>query len=261
MNTRQPGVSSIQLSSTPPSERQVANHVRILYDHDQKLVDLWDWRYLYSYLHLLRPSELPLVPVVNHFDTWPTTRKLYDRVAIDIPARLPGLQEAEWELNDWEIRFIGLRRAHRHDLAQAVAETLPRSSNLRSLILVMKGTASFWVPDFSVGNLNMGDCQDFDVLSDAIRAATSGISALRYLRVCGVVDGSLFWPGAASAAKEPYWQNLEHLSVNFDARRPSGGGYFRDPVRRELNIPSEAEIPPGYEESGGVHTATVDEPF
>ncbi|KAK7998952.1 hypothetical protein PG991_014627 [Apiospora marii] len=155
-----------------------------------KLVDLWDWRYLYSYLHLLRPSELPLVPVVNHFDTWPTTRKLYDRVAIDIPARLPGLQEAEWELNDWEIRFIGLRRAHRHDLAQAVAETLPRSSNRGSLILVMKGTASFWVPDFSVGNLNMGDCQDFDVLSDAIRAATSGISALRYLRVCGVVDGS-----------------------------------------------------------------------
>jgi hypothetical protein len=122
-------------------------------DSAHTVVDLGLWRFRDSCFRLLQPSELPIVPVVRSFLTSALTRHICDRVSIQIAASLPSLQEAIWRMNDWEIRYITLRRAHRHDLAQAITEFLPRSSALRSLTLHMS-SGQFWAPNFSIGALD-----------------------------------------------------------------------------------------------------------
>ena len=207
------------------------------------IADLWSWRYRYSYLRLLHPSQLPVVPVIESFITYPMTRNMCDRVPIDMAARLPSLRVCSWRMNQWEIPYISLRRTHRRDLAQAVAEVLPRSSALQSLTLNMN-SLFFWSPNFSVGTLDPVN-STFDTLSNALRTATGGISTLTKLSIRGTIDESFLWPASTHGSSEPYWQNLEHLEIHFDVRRPSGGSYFWDP-QLEVSVPSEAEMPPGY---------------
>ncbi|KAI1078123.1 hypothetical protein F5B20DRAFT_549409 [Whalleya microplaca] len=214
-------------------------------------VDLWSWRWQYSYLRLLHPSKLPAVPVVASFFIPHITRHICDRVPIDIAARLPSLRVGDWRMNDWEIRYIALRRAHRRDLVQAVTEVFPRLSVLRSLTLHMS-SMFFWNPNFSVGTYPPGE-STVDPLSDAIRTATAGISTLRDLTISGTIDGSIFSPSLPYDLVEPYWQNLEYLTVHFETGRPSGGHYFWDPQQaargpnhEELLPISETEVPPGY---------------
>jgi hypothetical protein len=209
---------------------------------DNKVVDLWNWRHRYSYLRLLHPSELPTVPVVDSFITYFTTRNICDRVPIEIAARLPNLRVSRWRMNDWEMEYITLRRTHRYDLAQAVAKILPRSSNLQSLNLSMRSTFS-WVPRFSSGTLHPEN-PTFDTLSNAFRVATAGINTLRELSINCAIDASLLWPGPNDTLSEPYWQNLEYLTVHFSTRRPSGGCYFWDP-QQTISEPLK-DMPPGY---------------
>lgn len=104
---------------------------------DSAVTELWDWRYRYSFIRLLRPSTLPVVPVVSGLRTDVTTRNLCDRVPIEIASRLPSLRCGRWSMNYWSIRYLALRRTHRRDLAQAVAELLPQSSALEELSFQM----------------------------------------------------------------------------------------------------------------------------
>ncbi|KAK7994134.1 hypothetical protein PG989_007515 [Apiospora arundinis] len=71
---------------------------------------------------------------------------------------------------------------------------------------------------------------------------------------------SLFWPGAARAATEPFWQSLEQLQVILDVRRPLGGCYFwgcrRDPLF-DYDLTKAHEVPPGYEKSNDDYAASV----
>ncbi|KAI1305053.1 hypothetical protein F5Y03DRAFT_163040 [Xylaria venustula] len=211
-------------------------------DENHAVADLWGWRFRYSYLRLLHPSQLPTVPVISSLSINSTTRNVCDRVLVDLTAKLPNIRQASWRLIDWEIRYLGLRRAHRHDLARAFTEVFPRSSSLQSLVLRM-GSIWLWAPNFSAGTLNL-DNSSRDELSSAIRTATGSISTLKELLIDGPIDGSLLWPGPAHALSEPYWQNLERLEVEFSGRRPPGGSYFRAPP--PINAPPETEVPPGY---------------
>ena len=166
-------------------------------------------------------------------------------------ARLPSLRVGDWRMNDWEIRYITLRRAHRHDLTQTVAEVFLQLSVLQSLTLHME-SIFFWTPNFSVSTHIPGE-SNVDTLSDAIRTTTGGISSLRDLTISGTIDWSIFSPSSSHALVEPYWQNLEHLAVHFETGRPSGGHYFWDsqqavrrPLHEELLPVSDTEVPPGY---------------
>lgn len=212
-------------------------------EENNRITELWNWRHRYSYLRLMHASELPIVPVVNIFTKSALTRNICDRVPIDIAARLPSLYGTAWRMNQWEIRYIALRRRHRHDFTQAVREVLPRSSGLQTLVLQM-GSIFLLAPNFSIGTLNLGNSTR-DTLSNALRIATASIPTLKRLRISGVIDSSLFWPGPAPSLTEPYWQNLEELGVTFDTRRPSGGCYFQGSWQT-ISSPLESEEPPGY---------------
>ncbi|KAI1380195.1 hypothetical protein F4677DRAFT_253505 [Hypoxylon crocopeplum] len=213
-----------------------------------RITDLGWWRFRYSYLRLLQPSELPIVSVVRSLITRAMLRNICDRVPIDMGAKLPNLLTGDWKLIDWENPYLALRRAHRHDLTQAISDVLPQSSGLQRLRLWMT-SQSCWAPAWYPERISPENAT-LDPLSDAIRTTTAHIYTLKDLTVCGAVDGSLLWPSPTRALSEPYWQNLERLVVHFLARRPSGGSYFRDPkqaARSPRMTPLlEAEMPPGY---------------
>lgn len=231
----------LRLSS--PS-RDLQSLLRVRRDEENnRTIELWDWRHQYSYLRLMHASELPIVPVVRGFYISALTRNICDRVPIDIAARLPSLYDAVWRTNQWEIRYIALRRRHRHDLAQAVREVVPRSSGLQSLLLQM-GSMYLLTPNFSIGTLNLGNWTR-DALSVALRTATASIRTLKQLRIRGVVGSSVLWRDPAPSLPEPYWQNLEKLGVAFDTRRPSGRCYLRGSWQTII-APLESEEPPGY---------------
>ncbi|KAI0813761.1 hypothetical protein GGR55DRAFT_544680 [Xylaria sp. FL0064] len=233
------------LRSSSPSYDPLAIHFADRGDDDDELVDLWAWRFHYSYLRLRCASELPNVPVISSFSTRITTRNMSTRVPIHIVAKLPNLRKANLRLGEWDIRYLALRRMQRHNLAQALTVVFPRSSALEFLSLNM-GEICFWAPTFSAGTLNLGDSTN-DELGSAIRTATGGMANLKRLVVAGPIDATFLWPGPSHALREPYWQNLERLEVTFSARRPSGASYFRH--NEQVPAPLETEMAPGYGDS------------
>ncbi|KAI1110407.1 hypothetical protein F5Y14DRAFT_428988 [Nemania sp. NC0429] len=202
---------------------------------------------------------LPEVLIVRELWTKCMTRNLCDRVPVEIAARLPNLLSGRWVMNDWGIRYLGLRQTHRRELAQAVAEFLPQSSSLRDLSFQMPVSHLYSdYQNFSFGTLHPENLT-LDTLSNAIRAATAHMSTLRRLQITGVIDKSLLWPGPTRALSEPYWQNLEYLHVTFSSRRPSGGHYFVDAHNppQELVPRSHLDVPPGYKQSEEEEVAAV----
>lgn len=231
------------LRRSSPS-RQLDTWLRLKKDETETYnVDLWGWRFHFSYLRLLKTSELPVVPVVKSFRTAHLTRNICDRVSIDIAARLPNLREAFCLMNEWEIRYIGLRRRHRQDLSEAVSQTLPQASGLVRLHL-HTNQGFFPAPNFSTTSLHP-ESQTHDTLCTAIRKATGSMTKLKDLHVSGVLDESLLTPSPTQTFQEPYWQNLARLIIRFSPRRPSGGFYFHV-AEEAITIPGEDEVPPCY---------------
>ncbi|KAH9900487.1 hypothetical protein F4778DRAFT_145031 [Xylariomycetidae sp. FL2044] len=211
-------------------------------DEHYSLIDFGSWRHRYSYLRLANPAALPLLPVVRSFSAHRMTRNICDRVPVDIAARLPNLQTGDWRMNDWEIPYLALHRAHRQDLAQAVTSCLPQASTLQSLTLeCIMITIHSWCPRCSPGTLHPENA-NHDTLSDAIRTSTAGMSNLTELKIRGIVDSSLFWPSLEPTG--PFWQKLKHLHVFFYLRRPSGGSYINNSWDTVTEPPTR--VPPGY---------------
>ncbi|KAI1074275.1 hypothetical protein F5B20DRAFT_563970 [Whalleya microplaca] len=214
----------------------------------RRVVDLEAWRHKYSYLRLLRSSELPIVHVVTSFETRPFTRRICDRVAIDIAAKLPNLLDTWLKFNDWEIPYLALRRTHRHDLVQAISNILPQSSALQKLRIII-GSVYFWSPSWYHGNLSLNGAVP-DPLCNAFRVTTSLMRNLKELFIYGDVDASIMWPSSGPVSPEPYWQGLQRLRVHFTARRPSGGCYFLEPGNTTVISDAQArfdkKMPPGY---------------
>ena len=223
--------------------------------HGNRIADLWNWRHRYSFLRLLRASDLPAVPVIRSFVVCLLTRNICSRVPVEMAARMPSLRSGDWKLSDWQMPYTALREAQRCDFAQALVDAAVKVGTqlpaLESLSFVMSPVGA-WAPNFATGNLNAQDTSTStsDVLSDAIRTYTASISTLKELHITGAIDGSLFWLGPAQPLPEPYWQKLERLHVEFSTTRPCGGSYFRfrDP-RKAVGGSPKMETPPGYGDS------------
>ncbi|KAI0836210.1 hypothetical protein F5Y06DRAFT_274525 [Hypoxylon sp. FL0890] len=215
-------------------------------------LDLWSWRYAYSYLDLLQSSALPTVPVIWSFRVRPMTRRISPCALFDIMAKLPGLFKVHLMIKDYEVRYAAFRRSLRYQLAQTILNVLPTLSAVEELELHMFDLA-FWCSAWGATNLIQDDATS-DPLCNAIRAATGQSRTLKRLKVWGVMDGSLLWPGPDRTLSEPYWQSLEHIAIRFSMRRPSGGCYFRvlNPVRNDTEYipeyiaPLPTELPPGH---------------
>ncbi|KAK7418691.1 hypothetical protein QQZ08_011127 [Neonectria magnoliae] len=213
--------------------------------------DLQDRRFQYSYIQLLRPAELPVVPAISSFNTSVMKRTLAHRTAVDIAAKLPNLRSGNFFMVDTEQRYPGLRRACRHQLAEVVRDVLPDASTLQTWSVCMSQDLLWnhaWLPaDLTTKG------EALDPLGRAIREATADLGSLKSLTVTGCLDESLLWPspGLSPSLVEPFWQRLQRLDVQFNMTTPSGGWYFRarrpsDNVDPPLAARSITTMPPGH---------------
>lgn len=211
--------------------------------------DLRDRRFQYSYLRLLRPTDLPLVPAVKSFHTNRMKRSLSHETAIEIAARLPNLTSGDWYMLDSERLYPTLRRTIRARLTQAVQNLLP-TAGLQAIRLYMDQNM-LWNHSWQPADLRPTGTT-FDPLCRTIREATAECEALTSLYIRGTLDARLPWPTPdPTTIVRPFWQNLEHLNVHFHMTTPSGTWYFRAQSRSQnpvqsIPAPSNTQVPPGY---------------
>ncbi|KXJ87447.1 hypothetical protein Micbo1qcDRAFT_167460 [Microdochium bolleyi] len=219
-------------------------------DADRKVIDLWSFRFGYSYIRFTEGHTLPAVSAISSFMAGNAiTRHLADQTLAEILGRLPNLDKATMIVNDGCVQYIGLRRSLRADFAAAIKRDLPRCRHLRSL-RILTTAHTIWTPDSAKDSLADRtdpalEGQSPDALSTAIRLATLEMPRLEELSVRGFIDCSLFMPPGQTLAPRS-WPNLRHLRVSFRNRRPEGGHYLYHNDLQAVAMPSEDEIPPGY---------------
>jgi hypothetical protein len=219
----------------------------------QQKLDLWNWRHTYSHLDLVQP-ELPTVFTISSFSiNGATTRKVSPCAVLSIAMKLPKVRDITLQLHNTEMPYIAFRRLLRQNFHQSILTILPKLPMVQSL-RISTSDMFLWSPTWGRTNLTR-DNAPFDSLCTTIRTTTTKLSTLKSLLVSGSIDASLLWPGSSYVPSEPYWQNLERLTIFFSMRRPCGGCYFRILKRMSINAPtfrsevirpSETKMPPGY---------------
>ncbi|KAF4471848.1 hypothetical protein FALBO_1236 [Fusarium albosuccineum] len=211
--------------------------------------DLQDRHFQYSYLHLLRPAELPMVTSLVSLTTRATKRLLSPRAAVDITAKLPNVRKGNCLVSDTERRYPALRRCLRHDFAQVIRDVLPNATALQALEICLHQEL-LWNHAWNPADLTSTSTGS-DPVGSAMREATCGLKYLTDLAISGCLDHSLLWPGPGSPLPQPFWQNMERLDIQFDMTTPSGSWYFRARTPAEhIDVPAsigpDTLLPPGY---------------
>jgi hypothetical protein len=195
-------------------------------------------------IHLLEVDKLPqihsvqsLVVYDNSEGDWP---RLDGRVSIDLATRFPNLEffdirtggyewypkmEDEEPAKHYEHDWEGPRRDSRHDFATAVTSYISQfPSSLK------RASLDFLSPLERTTNIHHYMALP-DLVSplqrDPFSSSLCLISTnLRQLRICAMVDDSLFGSGDGDP---PFGPNLEIFEVMFHLARPDGKWYFQGP--------------------------------
>jgi len=204
-------------------------------------------------LHLLDPNELPQILSVRSFEFYNGEWVFRDgegwqprvdlRCIVDLITKFPNLEYLgsqtggyEWhsiktneDAQQYERDWEGPRRDSRHDFAGALVQaahagqipnTLTRASLdfLHPLTDVVQIHHSKPLPNL------VGPTLGHDPFSTSLRIMTNH---LRELRICAMVDESVFWTGDTTTA--PFGPNLEVFELVFHPAHPSGKWYFQGP--------------------------------
>ncbi|KAI1650615.1 uncharacterized protein F4817DRAFT_356515 [Daldinia loculata] len=204
----------------------------------------------------LRP-RLALIDNADHFPVVKCVSKLVCsianprprialRAAINIAKLLPSLGCIEITAREVGFYKAAVRREDEHGLADALVEAnFLSGTECRevSLCLDWNDPYSFekydgWVvPD-------RRNSPSYDPLGAAVRTWSYNLVSLK---VCGVFDGSLFWPSESERLEMPVlpWPCLREFYVNLGIVTPAGGWYFiNQPDSHKRNVPCEETMQP-----------------
>ncbi|KAL7627081.1 hypothetical protein AAE478_003857 [Parahypoxylon ruwenzoriense] len=214
-------------------------------------------RYLRQRIELLNGGrQLPVVKCVSRLLFCKGCgRQVALRTAIYLAKRLPCLQKIyvhapEDRIGDTMTKDdIAIHRDDRHNFAAALVEAdllsdLPcREVSLRledqdSHVLGMN--PRFVPPNFT-------NSLSYDPLSASIHMWSHNLVSLK---ISGVFDGSLFWPGESELLAMPAspWPCLRDLNVDLGLTTPTGAWYFDlKPGTNYRNVPCEDTMQPLFE--------------
>lgn len=169
--------------------------------------------------------------------------RLAMRTAVDLARLLPSLSRldmtAALEVPSNVETNLAQHGDDRRELANTLLETAGSPSSLRKVLFSIEEqdpwsvqrTPRFVFPDLTraVSDATAGPADDgaelrAEPLGAALRMWSNNLVTLD---LCGVFDGSLFWPpGGTKSSALPCWPNLKNLSVKLGVSTPSGGWYF-----------------------------------
>ncbi|EJT73362.1 hypothetical protein GGTG_10205 [Gaeumannomyces tritici R3-111a-1] len=174
--------------------------------------------------------------------------RLAMRTALDLAKWLPGLSQLDMtailEVPSDAQPNLAQHVDDRQELARALKRAASSPSSLREALFSIEEQdpwsvqmhPRFVFPDLTrtasdatVGPADQGAELKADPLGAALRTWSNNLVTLD---LCGVFDGSLFWPagqGTTVSTKSsalPSWPNLKNISVKLGTSTPTGGWYF-----------------------------------
>lgn len=174
--------------------------------------------------------------------------RLAMRTALDLAKWLPSLNRLDMTAALEVPSDAGVNLAQhaddRQELANALVVTAGSPSSLKEVLFSIEEQDPWsvqthprfvfpdltrTVSDATAGPAGQGAEPRADPLGAALRTWSNNLVTLD---LCGVFDGSLFWPegqGATSGTKPsalPSWPNLKNISAKLGVSTPTGGWYF-----------------------------------
>ncbi|KFY22160.1 hypothetical protein V493_06806 [Pseudogymnoascus sp. VKM F-4281 (FW-2241)] len=143
-------------------------------------------------------------------------------IKVDLAARMPGLMDFRLRVESYELRYPGLVRKERRNLATMLKL---RSEETKTISVAELNMSMDVDPINRMPPLpDLTYPKGYDPLGPSVRIWSQ---RLPEFRLYGVLDETFFWPHALEIeATPPEWRNLEYLGVFRERHTPSGWWYF-----------------------------------
>jgi hypothetical protein len=201
-----------------PTDCRDRNQVRLEMAQRNRGRDIFEKRWVNSYLHLSRPERIPTLSSVVHLRLrGHVSRKLAPVVGPDLAAVLPNLQSFSWEFAETDDKFINVES--RASFARMLEQTKLDKCSAAELCFHQDTPDDHRVAEPS--RIPTGAL--YDPFSASLRIFSENLTSLV---LDGFVDSTMFWPSALETSSMPSWPNLRKLIVIFNMAAPSGEWYF-----------------------------------
>ncbi|KAL2830075.1 hypothetical protein BDW59DRAFT_178200 [Aspergillus cavernicola] len=214
--------SNIELSIHNASPSDFTEHpkpgLRRLRGMQRPGVDILHWRYMASYLELLKPiEEIPTVRVISGLVVHQgIERNIAPATVSKLISRLPRLSRLTAALSDNERKDKPLRNRLRYEFAISLTQW---PASLEHLVLKYTGEAPK------------------DANYPPAKRSKQGADAFIIM-----VGPELFWPQNDEDIDEPNWPNLTTFHLTYAAATPSGEWLFnRDPRCPQYEVDRNSE--------------------
>ena len=201
-----------------PTDRRDRNQIRLEMAQRKRGMDIFEKRWVNSYLHLSRPETIPTLSsiVYLHLEGH-VSRKLAPAVGPGLAAVLPNLRSFYWQFGEVDDTSINVES--RASFARMLEQTKLDKFSAAEITFHQDSAEDHRVAEPSripIGAL-------YDPFSASLRTFSQTLTSLV---LDGFVDSTLFWPSSLETSSMPSWPTLRKLTVFFNMAAPSGEWYF-----------------------------------
>ncbi|KAH9866827.1 hypothetical protein J1614_008520 [Plenodomus biglobosus] len=201
-----------------PTDRRDRNQIELEIAQRKRGRDIFEKRWVNSYLHLSRPEMIPTLSSVVYLHLeGHVSRKLAPVVGPGLAAVLPNLRSFYWEFGEVDDKSINVES--RASFARMLEQTKLDKCSAAEITFHPDSAEDHRVAEPSripIGAL-------YDPFSASLRIFSQNLTSLV---LDGFVDSTLFWPSSLETSSMPSWPSLRKLTVFFNMAAPSGEWYF-----------------------------------
>jgi hypothetical protein len=201
-----------------PTDCRDRNQIRLEMAQRKRGIDIFEKRWVKSYLHLSRPEMIPTLSSVAHLCLrGHLSRKLAPVVGPGLAAVLPNLRSFIWEFGETDDNYINVESLA--SFAKMLEQTQLDKCSAAEITFHRDSPEDYRVAEPSripIGAL-------YDPFSASLRIFSQNLTSLV---LDGFVDSTLFWPSSLETSSIPSWPNFRKLIVIFNMAAPSGKWYF-----------------------------------
>ncbi|PZC88980.1 hypothetical protein A1F95_10613 [Pyrenophora tritici-repentis] len=203
-----------------PTDCRDRNQIDLEMSQRKRGIDIFEKRWVNSYIHLSRPEMIPTLSSIVHFHLQGhVSRKVALVVGPGLAAVLPNLQSFYWEFGEVDDKSINVES--RASFARVLEQTKLDKCSAAEITFHHQ---RYPVEDHRVAEpsrIPIGAL--YDPFSASLRIFSQNLTSLI---LDGFVDSTLFWPSSHEISSIPSWPNLRKLIVLFNMAAPSSEWYF-----------------------------------
>ncbi|KAF2856400.1 hypothetical protein T440DRAFT_439430 [Plenodomus tracheiphilus IPT5] len=218
-----------------PTDNRDQEQIRLEIAQRTRDVDVFEERYVDSYLDLSKSSQIPTLSNLVYLNIQGHTgRKFAPAVGPGLAACLPKLRGLHWEFGEGDDHQTNVE--NRIKFAKKLEQTKLSECSAADIIFHQELPEDHRVAIPS--RIPLGAL--YDPFSASVRGFSQNLTSLA---LDAYVDSSLFWPSTHETSSTPSWPSLQNLTVFFNMAAPSGAWYF-------VGTPGEEESEEQFRQHG-----------